>query len=300
MKKLLLIATGGTIAASQSEKGLTPTLDAKQLLSHLSTQLHQRYQIDCQQLMSIDSAEMTPADWAKIAKAVYQLINDYDGIVISHGTDTMAYTAAALSYMLPGLNKPLVLTGSQRPLVAADSDAPGNLEASFYVAASDLFGVMVVFANRIIDGRHAYKFHISADDAFISVGAKEIGQVKDGELIINQPPQPIADKLRLNINYDQRIVLIRLFPGISEQAILTAAVGTRAVIITAYGAGNIPPVAAMAIKKLQEQNIKIVLHSYCIDGDMNAELYASGAASLGVEVSDLPGPAIVAKMICQP
>lgn len=300
MKKLLLIATGGTIAASQGENGLTPTLDVKQLMEQLPKQLHQQYQIDCQQLMNIDSAEMTPADWVKIAIAVYQQIGDYDGFVVSHGTDTMAYTAAALSYMLPGLDKPLVLTGSQRPLNAENSDALTNLGAAFTVAASDLIGVMVVFANRIIDGRHAYKFNSSADDAFISVGAKEVGQIKDGKLVINQPPQLTAEKLRLNIDYDQSIALVRLFPGISEQSIVSAAAGARAVIITAYGAGNIPPVAATAIKKLQEQGIKIVLHSYCLDGDMNAGLYASGAANLGVEVSDLPGPAIVAKMICQP
>ncbi len=300
MKKLLLIATGGTIAASQTENGLTPTLDAKQLLSCLPMQLQQQYQIDCQQLMNIDSAEMTPADWVEIAKAIYQQISDYDGFVISHGTDTMAYTAAALKFMLPGLNKPLVLTGSQRPLIVANSDAPGNLEAAFTVAASNLPGVMVVFANRIIDGCHAYKFHVSADDAFISIGAQEIGRVKDGKLIINNPPQLTAEKLQLNIDYDQRIALIRLFPGISEQAIIAAAAGARAVVITAYGAGNIPPVAAATIKRLQEQGIKIVLHSYCLEGDMNAGLYASGAANLGVEVSDLPGPAIVAKMICQP
>lgn len=300
MKKLLLVATGGTIAASQSENGLTPTIDAKQLLEQLPEKLHQQYQIDCWQLMNIDSAEMTPAEWAKIAEAVYSRIADYDGFVVSHGTDTMAYTAAALEFMLPGLNKPLVLTGSQRPLGAPDSDAPANLEAAFIVAASDLFGVTVVFANRIIDGRHAYKFNSSADDAFISVGAKEIGWIKDGVITVNQPPRITAEKLQLNTNYDQRIALIRLFPGISEQSIIAAAAGMRAVIITAYGAGNIPPVAAMAIKKLQEQGIKIVLHSYCLEGEMNAGLYASGAASLGVEVSDLPGPAIVAKMICQP
>ena len=300
MKKLLLIATGGTIAASQGEHGLTPTVDAKQLLSCLPVQVQQLYQIDCQQLMNIDSAEMTPADWAKIAKAVYQQISDYDGFVVSHGTDTMAYTAAALEFMLPGLNKPLVLTGSQRPLNAENSDAPANLVAAFTVAASDLIGVMVVFDNRIIDGHHAYKFHSSADDAFISVGAKEIGQINDGKLIINQPPQLTAEKLRLNIDYDQRIALIRLFPGISERSIISAASGARAVIITAYGAGNIPPVASTAIKKLQEQGIKIVLHSYCLQGEINAGLYAAGAANLGVEVSDLPEPAIVAKMICQP
>lgn len=122
MKKLLLLTTGGTIASVEGENGLAPGVKAEELLNYLSDD-HSNYTIDCQSLMDIDSTNMQPEHWVMMAEAVYENYSSYDGFVITHGTDTMAYTSAALSYMLQNIDKPVAITGSQVPITFKKTDA---------------------------------------------------------------------------------------------------------------------------------------------------------------------------------
>ena len=145
MKRILLIATGGTIASRPTDGGLSPQLCAEDILSCVPA-LRDLCHIDALQLLSIDSTNMTPDNWLAIAACVKDNYFRYDGFVITHGTDTMAYTASALSYLIQNSAKPIVLTGSQKSIYDPETDARRNLFDAFLAAQDEaLFGVMLVF-----------------------------------------------------------------------------------------------------------------------------------------------------------
>ena len=144
MKKILMIGTGGTIASQISQDGLRPALSSEQLLSFVP-KVSEFCKVDCMQLFSLDSTNIRPENWVALARTVQEHYERYDGFVISHGTDTMAYTAAALSYLIQGAKKPVVLTGAQKPISFDSTDSKVNLTDAFLCAASDhLHGVMIV------------------------------------------------------------------------------------------------------------------------------------------------------------
>lgn len=133
MKNILMIGTGGTIASEMTPSGLTPELNSTQLLSFVP-RIGEMCHVDCVQLYSLDSTNIRPAHWLGVAKAVRENYARYDGFVISHGTDTMAYTAAALSYLIQGSPKPIVLTGAQKPIWFDGTDSKRNLTDAFLYA----------------------------------------------------------------------------------------------------------------------------------------------------------------------
>ena len=154
MKKILLIGTGGTIASDVTEDGLAPELTTEQLLSHLPA-ISGICDVDCVQLLNLDSTNMRPEHWLAMAGCVRDNYDRYDGFVIAHGTDTMAYTAAALSYLIQGSPKPVILTGAQKPIGFDSTDSKINLTDAFRCAASDLPGVSIVFNSHVILGTRA-------------------------------------------------------------------------------------------------------------------------------------------------
>ena len=149
MKKILMLSTGGTIASVESTKGLTPKVTGLQLLSHFPN-LKDFCSVECRELLNIDSTHVGPDHWVMMARAVFGALPDYDGIVITHGTNTMAYSAAALSVMLPCLNKPVIFTGSQIPMGMEKSDAERNLWDAFTASVAAPSGVYVVFNGNLI------------------------------------------------------------------------------------------------------------------------------------------------------
>ncbi|MCX8047978.1 MAG: asparaginase, partial [Anoxybacillus gonensis] len=164
MKNILLLATGGTIASVPSEEGLTPKLTAEELTSYITID-NQPYRLHSQILMNIDSTNMQPEHWRDIAEAIYTHYDQYDGFVVTHGTDTMAYTAAALSYMIQNSHKPIVLTGSQVPIGFPKTDAKKNIRDALRFACEDVGGVFVVFDGRVILGTRAVKMRTKSYDA---------------------------------------------------------------------------------------------------------------------------------------
>ena len=156
MKKILLIGTGGTIASDVTEDGLAPELTTEQLLSHLPA-ISGICNVDCVQLLNLDSTNMRPEHWLKMVRCIRESYDRYDGFVITHGTDTMAYTAAALSYLIQGSPKPIILTGAQKPIGFDSTDSKINLADAFRCAASDLPGVSIVFNSHVILGTRARK-----------------------------------------------------------------------------------------------------------------------------------------------
>ena len=239
MKKILLIATGGTIASRSGKTGLIPELSADGLLECVP-EIKDFCQVEATQIYNIDSTNITPAHWVKLATAIQQNYEKYDGFVICHGTDTMAYTAAMLSYMIQHSPKPIVLTGSQKPIDKEDTDGRINLKDSFLYAASDVASdVVIVFQGKVIAGTRAKKLRTKSFNAFDSVDFPVLANIRDGRIIsyISAPKQP-APEFYLQLN--EKVGLLTLTPGTNREILDAYFKCNDAVIISGYGTGGIP------------------------------------------------------------
>lgn len=238
MKKVLLIGTGGTIASEMSGSGLVPGLSSKQLLECVPS-IRDICEVECTELFKIDSSNMAPAHWVRIANAVRERYEDYDGFVISHGTDTMAYTAAALSYLIQNSRKPIVLTGAQKPIGYESTDSKINLTDAFICASSDMPGVQIVFNGRVILGTRARKTRSKSFRAFSSVNYPYLAVLQDGRLlhyIREVPSEPVRFYERLN----DRVAVLKLIPGMKTDVLAFLLERNDAVIIESFGVGGLP------------------------------------------------------------
>ncbi len=242
MKRILMLATGGTIATLDSGHGLSPAITSEEILSHVPA-VGELCQVDAVQLMNLDSTSIGPGHWLKIAGAVRERYEEYDGFVITHGTDTMAYTAAALSYLIQDSPKPIVITGSQKSIALNDTDARRNLYNSFlYAVDRDSHDVSLVFDGRVILGTRARKERSKSFNAFSSVDYPERAVIRDGRLIRYLAPQPYAygaepvfyDKL------EEKVLLLTLIPGMGAEALELLRDSYRAVILQSFGVGGLP------------------------------------------------------------
>ncbi len=207
-RRILLIATGGTIASEASEHGLRPGLGAEQMLAYIP-ELCEEYEMDAVQVCNIDSTNMTPVIWDEIVAAVECKYLYYDGFVICHGTDTMAYTSAALSYMIQNSNKPIVVTGSQKPISEESTDARQNLIDSIRYAADPASqGVTLVFNGNVIAGTRAKKTYARSYNAFSSVNFPVLAVIQDRKIIRFLPQQATKPELveYLFQNYDCLVI----------------------------------------------------------------------------------------------
>ena len=177
VKRILMIGTGGTIASEMSPSGLTPELNSDQLLSFVP-RIGELCHVDCIQLYSLDSTNIRPAHWLGAARTIQERYDDYDGFVISHGTDTMAYTAAALSYLIQGSPKPIILTGAQQPIWFDGTDSKRNLTDAFLYACRGCGGVQIVFNGKVILGTRARKTCSKSFQAFSSVNYPDLADRK--------------------------------------------------------------------------------------------------------------------------
>lgn len=237
-KKILLMGTGGTIASEMGGSGLAPELTSEQLLRYIPD-ISRICQVDCVQLFSLDSTNIQPKHWVRIAAALREHYLDYDGFVISHGTDTMAYTAAALSYLVQGSPKPIVLTGAQKPIGFETTDSKQNLRDAFRVAASDLAGVMVVFNGKVILGTRARKVRSKSFEAFSSINYPFLGLVQDGQLIrYIRPEARVSPEFYDRV--DPKVALMKLIPGADCSVADYLLEKNDALIIESFGVGGLP------------------------------------------------------------
>ena len=239
MKSILLIATGGTIASRPTENGLAPQLCAEDILDCVPA-LGSLCRIDAMQLMNIDSTNMSPDCWLRIAACVRENYERYDGFVITHGTDTMAYTASALSYLIQGSSKPIVLTGSQKSIYDQETDARRNLFDAFLAAQDDtLCGVLLVFDGRVICGTRARKTRTKSMNAFSSIDFPEIALLRDGKILHyireEKPSQP-----RFYDQLDSRVFVLRLIPGMNPDVLWRLMPDFDALVIESFGVGGLP------------------------------------------------------------
>lgn len=240
MKKILMIGTGGTIASEMTPEGLTPELNTHQLLSYLP-RIAQLCHVDCIQLYSLDSTSIHPTHWLGTAQAIREHYDDYDGFVISHGTDTMAYTAAALSYLIQRSPKPIVLTGSQRSICMENTDARMNLYNAFlYAAAEGSRGVSLVFDGKVISGTRARKERTKSFNAFSSVDYPELAIIRDGRLIRYLAELDYRDGPEFFHRLEERVLLLTLIPGMGADALSALRDSYQAVILQSFGVGGVP------------------------------------------------------------
>ena len=169
MKKILLIATGGTVAAQDSGGGLVPSLPSDEILRRIP-EIKSFCEVSSLQILNIDSSNIQPEDWLLISRTIREHYDSYDGFVITHGTDTMAYTSSMLSYLVQNPGKPIVLTGSQKPIGQKDSDAEQNIfDAFWFCVQPENSGVYLVFDEKAIVGTRASKVKSKSHDAFESI-----------------------------------------------------------------------------------------------------------------------------------
>ena len=213
-KHILLLTTGGTIACAPGGAGLEPQRSG--IMERELDQLRSYYDITVQDVFCLDSSNITPEEWQKIAGVVFENRAGYDGIVVSHGTDTMAYTASAVTFLLPDIDKPVVFTGSQLPLTDMLSDGPSNLRTAFAMAASGCPGVFVAFDRKVMLGCRAVKVRASGFSAFESVNARYVATVTNRGLLVDKTvlraPQGPA---RLAPELCRDVFLLKLPPGLN-------------------------------------------------------------------------------------
>ncbi len=281
-EKILLLSTGGTIASVQGENGLQPVQSGRDLVSLLG---HIPYDVDIRDILSLDSSNIQPEEWQYIAECVYNMRPGYDGVVITHGTDTMAYTASMLTFMLSGLDLPVVLTGSQLPMTHPLSDAPYNLRCAFEMAVSGIPGVFIAFDRRILLGCRSVKVRTTGFDAFESVKAPAVAYVNsDGICFSDELPRRPASPCRLMKEIDSRVVLIKLIPGMDPRLFSAIeSIGCRGVVIEAFGSGGLNFFRRdiiSALGKLVRAGIPVVVCSQCLYERSDLTKYEVGRRAL--------------------
>ncbi len=278
MKKILMLGTGGTIASEMTESGLTPVLTSEQLARRVP-ELTQLCDVTCRELFSIDSTNITPQHWLTIAAAIEESYDAYDGFVIAHGTDTMAYTAAALSYLIQASPKPIILTGAQKPILFENTDSKTNLLDAFRCAISDLCGVLIVFNGRVILGTRARKTHTTSLQAFSSINYPLLAVVQDGFLMEYIRP----DSLPRPVFYhalNERVALLKIIPGTQCDLLSYLLAHNDAVIIESYGVGGLPSYQGSGffdvIRDAVSANKTIVMTTQVQNEGSNLSVYGVG------------------------
>ncbi len=234
-----MIATGGTIASRAHAEGLVPQTTAEELLSFVP-EIKKICEVDALQIFNIDSTNITLDHWLTMAKTIEEQYDGYDGFVICHGTDTLSYSAAVLSYLVQNSPKPIVLTGAQKPIDVEDTDARVNLIDSFLYASSDVASnVSIVFQGKVIAGTRAKKIRTKSFNAFDSVDFPELARIRDGK-VIAYIHSPKADKPTFYHTLNRNVGLINLTPGMRAQILDAYFSMNDAVVLSGYGTGGIP------------------------------------------------------------
>ena len=304
MKKILMLGTGGTIASEMTPEGLTPELTPKQLL-HYVPAIRSLCEVDCISLFNLDSTNITPAHWLKTAAAIREHYDAYDGFVISHGTDTMAYTAAALSYLIQGADKPIMLTGAQKPINYDSTDSKLNLTDAFVCASSgQLAGVNIVFSGRVILGTRARKTCSKSFTAFSSINYPDVAILHDHRLMRYFAPEVLPEPL-FSDTLNERVALVKMVPGADPALLDFLLERNDALIIECFGVGGLPAYEDGRILRLVEKHTAagkfIVVTTQVQNEGSDLSVYSVGhglkANPHVLEGYDMTSEALYAKMM---
>lgn len=309
--RLLLIHTGGTLMMRGGHPTpLVPDVYQSDLLAELPV-LRRVADIETQIFSNLDSSDMQPHHWVELAQAVHAALTArdasaarrFDGVVIAHGTDTMAYTASALAFLLPGLDRPVVLTGAQRPIAEVRTDARANVVDAFHLATLPIPEVGVAFHARLLRGCRAIKRDAWSMDAFDSPACAPLASlgvtVEVGSHVL--PPSEIAP---FDPRIEPAVLAVRAFPGLLPRLIHGALrAGVRGVVLEAFGSGNVPHLEnslVPVIEDARKRDIPVVIVSQCQRGDVDLRRYAGGRAALeagAIGAGTMTAEAAVAKLM---
>jgi len=288
-KDILILATGGTIVCADTDNGLIPHYSVDDVLECVSP-INKRHSISGKMVMNIDSSNMMPKYWLTIAQAIEANYKKYDGFVITHGTDTMAYTAAALTYLLENLEKPVIITGSQYSMVDSETDAIQNLNDAIHFASEELNGVFIAFDGKLINGTRAIKTKTKSYDAFKSVNYPAVAEIKHNRISYNQSvcthykkkqsdSRNRQSSLSLPSEIEEKIFVLKLFPGLDPAIFDYLQENMKGVIIESYGIGGVSSEIldiASKVHELTEAGIAVVLTTQCLQEGVNLHVYGVG------------------------
>jgi len=302
-RRLLLLHTGGTVGMRAGKGGhLLPAGFAKALHDAIP-ELGQLAEVELELFSNLDSSDIGPSLWVKLAARLYARLPKFDGAVVTHGTDTMAYTASALSFMLQGLNKPVVLTGAQRPLGEIRSDARLNLVDAFTAAADGPPEVMVCFDSKLFRGNRCTKVKVAEYDAFESPNFPTLGTL--GVHVGITGGLKSRGPFRLREKLEPRVFLLKLFPGMDPELCRALVPSVKGLVVEAFGAGNFPLEASgksllPVFEEARLRQIPIVVTSQAHRNGVDLSLYAGGsrARKLGaLSAGDMTTEACVVKLM---
>lgn len=304
VKKILVLATGGTIASKAGDAGLYPIEDPSALTGVLEV-FRKYYDIDYRSILNLDSSNIQSEEWQLIARSVYEALPNYDGIVITHGTDTMAYTASMLTFMLQNLDKPVVLTGSQIPLNMPLSDARNNLSSAFAAVCHDVIGVSVAFNYKLIRGCRAVKIRTMDFDAFESVNSPYRGEVfADGVRLVSDRTDECRGPRTLRDELCNDVFLLKLIPGTNPKIFDSLLdMKYRGVVLETFGAGGLHFLRrdlSPQIERLVKNGVAVAVCSQCLYENSDFSLYEVGRKVLAtgaIQCRDMTTEAAVTKLM---
>ena len=301
-KHILLLTTGGTIASMPGSDGLEPHRSG--VMERELNQLRTYYDITVRDIMCLDSSNIRPEEWQLIATTIFQYREGFDGIVVSHGTDTMAYTASAVTFMLPGIDIPVVFTGSQLPLADVLSDGPDNLRTAFAMAAAGHNGVFLAFDRKVMLGCRAVKVRASGFSAFESVNARYAAQVTGLGLTVDREVLPKSSgEAQLKSALSDDVFLLKLTPGLNPAVFdMLAAMGYKGIVIEAFGLGgiNVLHKGLRGIHRAVEDGISVVVTTQCLYDSSDLRVYQVGNKLLDLGViqgRDMTSEAAMTKLM---
>lgn len=303
-KKILIINTGGTLSSVKSEKGMVPGMRSGDMMEELRM-VSKNLELYTEDFMSVDSANIFPEDWAALAGRIAKVCGDYQGIVVIHGTDTLAYTSSMLSYMLQNISIPVVVTGSQLSIAHPVADALENCRGAIHMAASGQPGIFVAFNRKIILGTRASKVRTMSFDAFESINYPYVGEISS--LGLNVHPEYLLKKrgiFRPQTAYSDKVFLLKLYPGIGPD-ILTylQEKGCRGVYIEGFGLGGMPFIRhdfISAVRQAVSGGMVVLAGSQCRYEGSNLSVYETGLKALtagAIQAYDMTAEAAVTKLM---
>ena len=316
LEKILIINTGGTIGMVNSVDGdsNSPLRPAKNWFEVAKNHpILENFSADyCQIPTLIDSSDMNPEIWVDIVKIIEKNYYNYRGFVVLHGTDTMAFTASALSFMLKNLDKPVVLTGSQVPLVVPRSDALQNLITSIQIAGNRIYGVknipevMICFRDELLRGNRARKIDATNYFGFASPNYRPLGEI-GCEIKIHEKKVLDMPKYEFYIDpcIDSNVLIVEIFPGMNPQhikSLVEAHPEIKGVILKTYGNGNAPTsdMFISTLKSIIDSNVSVVNVTQCATGAVKMGLYEASSALKNIGVisgGDMTPEAAITKLM---
>ena len=303
-RKILIINTGGTLSSVMKENGLAPglsTFDMQKELHIVSGDTN----LEIEDFCSLDSANIFPEDWSKLAERISQVRNDYDGIVVIHGTDTLAYTSSMLSFMLRNINIPVVITGSQLSITNPVADAMENCRCAIHMAASGIPGVFVAFNRKVILGCRASKVRSLSFDAFESINYPNVATISSLGMNIDTNAVPSRNGVfQLSNRYSTEVCMLKMFPGIHRSLLESLQdQGYKGLYIEAYGIGGMPFLKhdfISTVEKLIKGGMTVVVGTQCRYEGSKMDVYETGRRALEIgalQAHDMTSEAALTKLM---